>query len=85
MENFEIGNNYLNFNKRLKFLGVKIVLFLRFKYTATYSCVSKLLSGKEEVKLLTLIILPSPGISNSIIQRIIGMGKFITRDTMSLI
>lgn len=42
----------------LKFLGVKIVLFLRFKYTATYSCVSKLLSGKEEVKLLTLIILP---------------------------
>lgn len=73
--------------KQLKFVGVKIVLFLRFKYTATYSCVSKLLSGKEEVKLLTLIILPSPGISNSItcIQRMIGLGKYITRDTMSLI
>lgn len=67
----------------LKFLGVKIVLFLRFKYTATYSCVSKLLSGKEEVKLLTLIILPSPGISNSIIQRMIGMGKYMQRHYVS--
>lgn len=85
MDNFEIGNNYLNFYKTVKILSVKIVLFLRIKYTATYSCVSKLLSGKEEVKLLTLIILPSQGISNSIIQRMIGMGKFLTRHTMSLI
>lgn len=73
--------------KRLKFLGVKIVLFLRFKYTATYSCVSKLLSGKEEVKLLTLIILPQTLAQayQTLLYKEWLVWESICRDIMSLI
>lgn len=49
-----------------------MVLYLRFKYTGTYSCVSKLLSGKEEVKWITFNS-SSPGISNSITQIMIDV------------
>lgn len=55
------------FIKLLKFLSVKIVFFLRFKYIVIYFCVSKFFFGKEEVKLLILIIFFSLGILNFII------------------